>query len=87
MQAIAQHDTVVVGMAHNTEVTRVRKALEMAGLKPFYLEYGSYFSQWRRRNALKMWTGWPTFPMVFHKGVLLGGHKDTKALLANDELK
>jgi glutaredoxin-related protein len=51
-----------------------------------YLEFGSYFSQWRRRNALKMWTGWPTFPMVFHKGVLLGGHKDTKALLAQGAL-
>jgi hypothetical protein len=25
--------------------------------------------------------------MVFHKGVLLGGHKDTKALLAQGALK
>lgn len=87
MQAIQQHDTVVVGMAQNPEVTRVRKALEQAGLHVHYMEYGSYFSQWRRRNALKMWTGWPTFPMVFHKGVFIGGHKDTKALLASGELK
>ena len=87
MQAITQHDTVVVGMAQNPEVARARKALEQAGLQVHYLEYGSYFSQWRRRNALKMWTGWPTFPMVFHKGVLLGGHKDTKALLASGTLK
>lgn len=87
MQAIAQHEVVVVGMAQNPEVTRVRKALNQAGFNPCYLEYGSYFSQWRRRNALKMWTGWPTFPMVFHQGVLLGGHQDTKALLASGELK
>jgi monothiol glutaredoxin len=30
-----------------------------------YLEYGSYTKGWRRRLALKMWTGWPTFPMIF----------------------
>ena len=84
--AIASHDCVVVGMAQNPEVTKVRKALTEAGMDHTYLEFGSYFSQWRRRNALKMWTGWPTFPMVFHKGVLLGGHKDTKALLAQGAL-
>lgn len=87
LDAIATHDTVVVGMAQNPEVSSVRKALQQAGLAHHYLEYGSYFSQWRRRNALKMWTGWPTFPMVFHKGVLLGGHKDTKALIARGELQ
>ena len=86
-KAIAQHDTVVVGMSQNPAVSGARKALTEAGFQAHYLEYGSYFSQWRRRNALKMWTGWPTFPMVFHKGVLLGGHKDVKALLASGELK
>ena len=85
--AIASHDFGVVGMAQNPEVTKVRKALTAAGIDHAYLEFGSYFSQWRRRNALKMWTGWPTFPMVFHKGVLLGGHKDTKALLAQGAIK
>ena len=87
LQAIHSNDYVVVGMAQNPEVTKVRKALTEAGLAHAYLEFGSYLSQWRRRNALKMWTGWPTFPMVFHKGVLLGGHKDTKALLAQGALK
>lgn len=87
IHAIAQHDTVVIGMAQNPAVSNVRKSLAEAGFSVHYLEYGSYFSLWRRRNALKMWTGWPTFPMVFHKGVLLGGSKDTKALLASGELK
>lgn len=44
------------------------------------MEYGGYLSQWRLRNALKMWTGWPTFPMVFVKGTLVGGFEDLKAL-------
>ena len=52
-----------------------------------YLEYGSYFSQWRPRGALKMWTGWPTFPMVFVKGTLVGGATDLQALIASGELK
>jgi hypothetical protein len=41
---------------------------------------------WRPRTALKMWTGWPTFPMVFVKGVLVGGAQETIALIASGEL-
>jgi len=52
-----------------------------------YLEYGSYLSRWRERLALKMWTGWPTFPMVFVKGVLIGGADDLAKLIASGELK
>jgi monothiol glutaredoxin len=52
-----------------------------------YLEYGGYLSQWRRRNALKLWTGWPTFPMVFVKGVLVGGFDDLRKLQESGELK
>lgn len=79
--AIASHQVVVVGMAMNLAVRSARKSLRAAGIAHHYLEYGGYFSQWRRRNALKMWTGWPTFPMVFAKGMLIGGNKDLKALL------
>ena len=86
-QAVQQHAVVVVGMAQNPMVTRARKALADAGFAVHYLEYGSYLSQWRRRNALKMWTGWPTFPMVFVNQVLIGGAKDVKALIASGELK
>ena len=62
-------------------------ALTAAGVNFKYLEYGSYFNHWRRRNALKMWTGWPTFPMVFVKGTLVGGASDVEALIASGELK
>ena len=51
------------------------------------IEYGSYWSEWRRRLALKMWTGWPTFPMVFVKGVLVGGAQDLERLINSGELK
>ena len=51
------------------------------------MEYGSYLSQWRLRTALKMWTGWSSFPMVFVKGVLVGGATDLKALNASGELR
>ena len=85
--AVAEHDVVVVGMAQNPFPRRARRALETAGIPHRYLQYGSYFGEWRRRNALKMWTGWPTFPMVFVKGMLIGGSTELDALIANGELR
>jgi monothiol glutaredoxin len=88
VQAAAGSNAVlVVGMAGNPHVRRARKALEGAGIAHHYLEYGSYFSAWRKRNALKMWTGWPTFPMVFVRGNLVGGCREIEALIASGELK
>jgi monothiol glutaredoxin len=84
--AIAVHDVVVVGMKQNPFPRRARKALAAAGVAFQYLEYGSYFSTWRRRTALKIWSGWPTFPMIFVKGVLIGGAQDMQKLLDSGEL-
>lgn len=84
--AVARHPVVVVGMRQNPFPRKARKALEAAAVPYHYLEYGSYFSAWRRRNALKMWTGWPTFPMVFVKGQLVGGADDLARLIASGEL-
>lgn len=84
--AVRDNDVVVVGMRINPAPKRAIKALKAAGIKHVYLEYGSYFSEWRRRLALKMWTGWPTFPMVFVKGTLVGGADDTEKLIASGEL-
>jgi monothiol glutaredoxin len=84
--AIAANDVVVVGMRQNPHPRRARRALTTAGIAFKYLEYGSYLSAWRRRTALKIWTGWPTFPMVFVKGVLVGGADDVQKLLDSGEL-
>lgn len=86
-KAVDQYDIVVVGMAQNPNPKRARKALDAAGLQHHYLEYGSYFNNWRRRNALKLWSGWPTFPMVFVKRQLIGGADDLEKLLASGEIK
>jgi monothiol glutaredoxin len=80
-QAIADHAIVVVGMAHNPVVKKARQALEKADLEFHYLEYGNYFSMWRARLAIKLWSGWPTYPQVFVKGQLIGGANDLAALL------
>ena len=85
--ALAAHPVVVVGMRQNPFVRKARQALTAAGISFHYIEHGSYLSQWRRRNALKMWTGWPTFPMVFVKGTLIGGFDDLARLIASGELK
>ena len=84
--AITEHRVVVVGMAGNPVVSKARKLFKSRKIDCHYLEYGGYLSQWRRRNALKMWTGWPTFPMVFIDRVLIGGYQDLKSLSDADQL-
>jgi monothiol glutaredoxin len=85
--AIAAHPVVVVGMRGNPFCRRARRALDGAGVAHHYLEYGSYFGEWRRRTALKMWSGWPTLPMVFVRGTLVGGAEDLGKLITSGELK
>ena len=85
--AVAANEIVVVGMRMNPFPKKARKLLDAAGLAYKYLGYGSYLSQYRRRLPLKLWTGWPTFPMVFVKGVLVGGAEDLAKLIASGELK
>ena len=34
-----------------------------------------------------MWTGWPTLPMVFVRGVLVGGCDNVQRMLAGGELQ
>jgi len=86
-QAVEQQRVVVVGMAQNPHVKKARRALDDAGIAFTYLEYGSYFAQWRQRLAIKMWSGWPTFPQVFVCGVLVGGASDLAKLLASGEVQ
>lgn len=83
---IGRHPVVVVGMAHNPFVRKARRVLDAAGVAHHDIDFGNYLNQWRRRNALKMWTGWPTFPMVFVKGQLVGGADDLAALIDRGEL-
>jgi glutaredoxin-related protein len=86
MTACQQHPVVVVGMGMNPFCKKACQALTQAGQSHQYLEYGNYFNTWRTRNALKMWTGWPTFPMVFVKGTLVGGYREVKSLIDSGEL-
>ena len=85
--AIAANAVVVVGMRINPWPKKARRLRDAAGLAYKYLEYGSYLGEWRKRLALKMWTGWPTFPMVFVNGTLVGGAQDLERLINNGELK
>jgi len=84
--AVAANDVVIVGMGINPAPKKARELLDQHGIAYKYLEYGSYLSLWRRRTALKMWTGWPTFPMIFVKGMFVGGASDLAKLHASGEL-
>lgn len=85
-EAVRREAVVVVGMAQNRHVRNVRRALDEAGVAYTYLEYGSYFAKWKERLAIKLWSGWPTFPQVFVRGTLIGGEDLTKRALADGTL-
>lgn len=85
--AVARHPVVVVGMAQNPYVKQARRSLDAVGVAHHDLDFGSYFSAWQPRLALKLWSGWPTLPMVFVKGSLVGGAQDVARLIASGELK
>jgi glutaredoxin-related protein len=83
--AVAANAVVVVGMRQNPHPRKARRMLDSLGMQYTYLEYGSYLSEWKRRLALKMWTGWPTFPMIFVNGALIGGAQDLQRLIEGGE--
>jgi glutaredoxin-related protein len=83
---IAAHRVVIVGMSQNPFPKRARRLLDSKGIAYEYLGIGSYLSEWRPRLVLKMWTGWPTFPMIFVDGVLIGGFQDLERIVESGEL-
>ena len=85
--AVQRHPVVVVGMAQNPFCKKARKSLDAAGVAYQYLEYGSYMSKWKQRLAIKLWSGWPTFPQVFVRGTLVGGALDLNRALEDGSLK
>lgn len=77
---VNREPVVIIGMAWNPVVKKARRYLDEKGVKYTYLEYGNYISGWRLRLGIKLWSGWPTFPIVFVKGALVGGNKELQAL-------
>jgi monothiol glutaredoxin len=81
--AIGSNAYVIVGMRQNPVVRKARKLLSENNIAFKYIEHGSYFSGWKPRLAIKLWSGWPTFPMVFVDGKLIGGCKELQAYLVD----
>lgn len=85
--AVTSNKIVVVGMSQNPFVGKARKALQGAAMDFKYLEYGSYWSMWKQRLAIKLWSGWPTYPQVFVDGKLIGGFNELDQELKSGKLK
>ena len=79
--AVAKNEWVIIGMTGNPFVPKAKNHLDSKNIKFTYIGHGSYMSGWKKRLAIKLWTGWPTFPQVFHKGKLIGGFTDLKNYL------
>lgn len=85
--AVSSNKIVVVGMASNPFVKKARQALKTGGFDFKYLEYGTYWSMWKPRLAIKLWSGWPTYPQVFVEGKLIGGFQELDAALKAGKIK
>jgi glutaredoxin-related protein len=85
--AVKTNKVVVVGMKQNPVVKKAKKALSDAGIPFTYLEYGSYMKGWKPRLAIKLWSGWPTYPQVFVDGKLIGGAAETVKALEAGKIK
>ena len=87
IKKVESEPILVVGMRQNPVCKSVQKTLNSANINYDYLEYGSYLKDWKPRLAIKMWSGWPTFPMVFVKGQLIGGNHELTKLINSGELE
>jgi len=76
IDTVAKNKVVVVGMGQNPVVSKARKVLAENKIEYTFLSYGNYFSKWKARLAIKLWSGWPTYPQVFIDGKLIGGCDD-----------
>ena len=77
-EAVQKNKYVVIGMGGKPYVKKARALLQQKGVQFEYLEYGNYLSKWHERLAIKLWSGWPTFPQVFIDGKLIGGYDQLK---------
>jgi monothiol glutaredoxin len=84
--AVERHPLVVVGMAWNPWVRRATTLLRQKEQPFHFLTYGNYLTGWKPRLAIKMWSGWPTFPQVYVNGMLIGGYRELARLSESGEL-
>lgn len=81
MSTVSENKIVVVGMRLNPFVRKAKKLLESKDLDFKYLEYGGYMNDWKKRLAIKLWSGWPSYPQVFIDGKLVGGYSELESHL------
>lgn len=86
ISTVAKNKIVVVGMRQNPVVKKALKLLKNKKFQYTYLEYGSYVSEWKKRLAIKLWSGWPTYPQVFIEGKLIGGCQELEKLIESGKL-
>ena len=83
--AINTNKIVIVGMGQNPVVKKAKKFLVKKNMPFHFLTYGNYFTKWQERLAIKMWSGWPTYPQVFIDGKLVGGCDELIKFLNNEK--
>ena len=78
-------------VARNRPVTfgkyTLLERIAVGGMAEVFLAVQTGLEGFEKRLAIKLWSGWPTFPQVFVRGELIGGEDLTKAAIASVALQ
>ena len=83
---INNFEIVVVGVQLNSKSRQVSTLLQASehDFKELYLR--PWLMDRRKKLAVMLWSGWPTFPQVFIRGMLIGGEQELRRAIQNGEL-
>ena len=84
-QEIHSHDIVVVGLAYQPSTQRVIKELNKLDCLTQCIEISPWIGSSEKRLAIKIWSGWPSFPQIFVRGMLIGGELELGNFVASGD--
>ena len=83
---INNFDIVVIGVQLDPKNRQVSSLLHGSkhNVKEHYLR--PWLMDKRKKLAVRLWSGWPTFPQIFIRGMLIGGEQELQRAIQNGEL-
>ena len=83
---INNFDIVVIGVQLSSRNRQVSSLLQATNhtVKELYLR--PWMMDKHKKLAVMLWSGWPTFPQIFIRGMLIGGEQELRRTIQNGEL-
>ena len=82
---INNFDIVVIGVQLSPQNSQVRALLQFTNhtAKEIYLR--PWMLNKHKKLAVMLWSGWPTFPQIFIRGMLIGGEQELRRAIHNGD--